>query len=255
MARTSFTNLMTRTAFREAAENNTVELYSSVENTTKVLVTGTITLDDTAFGKWHHCSGTSGDYSITLPTAVGNEGKMILFTGDADIAVLSKLVTIDGDGTEKINNALTLAITTKGYLTLIARVTSGVGSWDVVSFDQGMYYAFTVTWTGFTVDPAGSYLFKRGLGFVDLSFYTVTPGTGTGTTVTFLLPLGLTAKALQRLLMAFYVNNASNATVPGAIIIAADTNSVSCYTTVAAGAWTGSNNRSVTGSWRISTNE
>jgi len=255
MARTPFTNLMTRTAFREAAENNTIELYASIETTTKVLVTGTTTLDDSAFGKWHHCSGTSADYTITLPTAVGNEGKMILFAGDADIAVLSKLVTIDGSGTEKLNNALTLAITTKGYLTLIARVTAGVGSWDVISFDQGMYYAYALTWTGFTVDPVGTYLFKRGLGFVDLAFYTNTFGTGTGTTVTFTLPLSLTAQTNQRYLMPYFVNNAVAATVPGIIIVAANANAVSAYVTVAAGAWTGSNNRAVYGSWRINTNE
>lgn len=236
-------------------ENNFNETYSSIENITKVLVTGAGTLDATAFGKWHSCSGTSGDYTLVLPTAVGNEGKMIMFTGDPDVAVLSKLVTIDGDGTEKIGNSLTYAITTKGHLTLIARVTGGVGAWEIVSYDQGEFYAYTVTWTGFTVDPTGPFYYKRGIGYVDLAFYTTSPGTGTGTTVTFTLPLGLTAKMLQRLLTPYYTNNNVTATVPGAIIVAANGNAVSVYTSVAAGAWSGSNNRSVYGSWRIAINE
>ena len=99
MAQYKSANLANRATLRAGWENNFDELYSSVENVTKVLVTGTLAMDATAFGKWHSCSGTSGDYTITLPTAVGNEGKMIFFTGDPDIAVLSKLVTIDGDGT------------------------------------------------------------------------------------------------------------------------------------------------------------
>lgn len=255
MAQYQSANLANRATLRAGWENNFDELYSSVENITKVLVTGTLAMDATAFGKWHSCSGTSADYTITLPTAVGNEGKMIFFTGDPDIAVLSKLVTIDGDGTEKINNGLTLAITTKGHLTLIARVTGGVGAWEVVYFDQGAFYAYTPTWTGFTVDPLGPWLFKRGIGYVDLSFYNGTPGTGTGTTVTFTLPLGLTAQSNQRLLMPFFQNNATNGTVPGIIIVATNANVVSAYTTVAAGAWTGSNNRGIYGSWRINTNE
>lgn len=134
---------------------NTQELYDSVQLTNKVLVTGAVTLDDTAFGKVHVCSGTSADYTITLPTALGNEGKMICFKCDPDSTILSKVVTIDGNGTQKIGIDLTRALSTGGYLTIIARITSGVGHWDILALDQGAW----ITWPaaigspGFSANP------------------------------------------------------------------------------------------------------
>lgn len=231
-------------------------VQAALETVTKVLVTGTTILNSTAFGAWHVCSGTSADYTITLPTAVGNEGKMILFKGANDVTNLSKLVTIDADATEKINNSLTYAITTGGYLTIIARVTSGVGSWDIISFDQGAPYTWTPTWTGFSAGPTGTFTFKRGIRIVDISITGAT-GTGVGSdaSISFTLPLGLTGSQSQRLLLPFFINNNVGSTVPGCIILAIGNNTVACYTTVAAGAWAGANNRYITGTWRFFTNE
>lgn len=62
-------------------------------------VTGTINC-------MHVCSGTSADYTVTLPAAAGNAGNLIAFRM-APIASLSKLITLDGNASEKINDSLT----------------------------------------------------------------------------------------------------------------------------------------------------
>ena len=54
--------------------------------------------------RMHVCSGTTSDYTVTLPAASGNAGKLIGFrmaTG------LTKLITIDGNSTETIDGATT----------------------------------------------------------------------------------------------------------------------------------------------------
>lgn len=57
-------------------------------------------------GRMHHCTGTTSDYTVTLPPASGNTGKLIGFRmGSA--SGLTKLVTIDGDGTETIDGQTT----------------------------------------------------------------------------------------------------------------------------------------------------
>ena len=56
----------------------------------EVSVTTTTTL--TLFGRLHVCTGTSANYTVTLPAASGNAGKMI---GVRMASTLTKLVTID----------------------------------------------------------------------------------------------------------------------------------------------------------------
>jgi hypothetical protein len=68
-----------------------------------VSVTGTATLTSTAFGKMHVCSGTASNYTVTLPAVSGNTGKIIGFRMSTG---LTKLVTIEGDGSETIDGAL-----------------------------------------------------------------------------------------------------------------------------------------------------
>jgi len=64
-----------------------------------ITTTATATL-----GAMHVCSGTSADYTVTLPTAVGNAGKFMSFRMSN---ALSKLVTLDANGAETINDSLT----------------------------------------------------------------------------------------------------------------------------------------------------
>ncbi len=70
----------------------------------EIAITGAVTLTSAAWGKSYVCSGTSTDYTIVLPTAVGHAGERIsIRMADA----LTKLVTLDGNGSETLNLALT----------------------------------------------------------------------------------------------------------------------------------------------------
>jgi len=64
-----------------------------------VSVTTTATL---AISKHHVCSGTSADYTVTLPAVSGNAGKLL----SVEMAgALTKLVTLDGNASETIDGA------------------------------------------------------------------------------------------------------------------------------------------------------
>ncbi len=67
----------------------------------EVSVTTTATL---TIGRMHVCSGTSADYTVTLPAASGNAGKLI---GVRMATGLTKLVTVDGNASETIDGATT----------------------------------------------------------------------------------------------------------------------------------------------------
>lgn len=69
-----------------------------------VSVTGATTLTSSAFGRMHHCTGTSADYPVTLPPVSGNSGKYIGFIMAAG---LTRFVTLDGNASETIDGALT----------------------------------------------------------------------------------------------------------------------------------------------------
>jgi hypothetical protein len=58
----------------------------------EVAVTTTTTLTSGAFGKMHVCTGTTADYTVTLPAPTGNAGKII---GIRMSNALTKLVTVD----------------------------------------------------------------------------------------------------------------------------------------------------------------
>jgi hypothetical protein len=70
----------------------------------EVSVTAATTLTGTAFGRMHVCSGTSADYTVGLPAASGNTGKII---GLRMAVGLTKLVTIDANASELIDGSLT----------------------------------------------------------------------------------------------------------------------------------------------------
>lgn len=68
---------------------------------TEISVTGTATA---TLGRMHVCSGTSADYTVTLPTAASQSGKVIGFRMSS---ALTRFVTIDGNASETIDGALT----------------------------------------------------------------------------------------------------------------------------------------------------
>lgn len=70
-------------------------------------ITTTTSLTAADLGKIFVVSGTTSNYTITLPTATGNGGKSITFEFDITSA-LSKLITISGfGGTETLDNRTT----------------------------------------------------------------------------------------------------------------------------------------------------
>lgn len=76
---------------------------AGVFGSSAIAVTGATTA---TAGSMHECSGTSADYTVTLPAASGNSGKMLGFRmGSA--SALTKLVTLDGNASETIDGALT----------------------------------------------------------------------------------------------------------------------------------------------------
>lgn len=73
----------------------------------EVSVTAATTLTSTAFGKMHVCSGTSANYTVDLPAASGNAGKVIGFRMSS---ALTKLVTIDPNASELVDTDTTVIL-------------------------------------------------------------------------------------------------------------------------------------------------
>ncbi len=70
----------------------------------EVAISGAISLDASAFGRMHVCGGTTADYTVTLPPVAGNAGKVL---GVRIAGACTKLVTLDGAGSEAIDGAAT----------------------------------------------------------------------------------------------------------------------------------------------------
>jgi hypothetical protein len=71
--------------------------------TSEIAVTGatTATID-----RWHRCTGTSANYTLTLPAASGNTNHFIgIIMGST--STLTRLVTVDGNASETIDGSLT----------------------------------------------------------------------------------------------------------------------------------------------------
>jgi hypothetical protein len=217
-----------------------------------VLVTGATVLDSTAFGKLHDCSGTSADYTITLPSAVGNEGKSICIKGNPLLASFDKVVTIDGDGTEKLDDISSIAISTGGYIILVAREIAGVGHWDIVAFDQGAYITWAPTFTGYSVNPTYDVCkYKRDVKTMHFSMRASAHGTSNATTLTFTLPPGIVPAFVQRLYVPIILNNGVQTSTGGGITLIADDNVAQVFLTVTGTGWTASNGKSFSGNFTI----
>lgn len=78
----------------------------------EISITGAATA---TIGRMHVCSGTTADYTVTLPPVAGNAGKSLSLRMAAG---LTKLVTIDGNGAETIDGAATRIMWTNEVATL-----------------------------------------------------------------------------------------------------------------------------------------
>ncbi len=65
-----------------------------------ISVTGAVTA---TIGRMHVCTGTSANYTVTLPTAVGVTGRSLGFVFGPTATLLSKFVILSGNGGEKMN--------------------------------------------------------------------------------------------------------------------------------------------------------
>jgi len=67
----------------------------------EISITGTATA---VIGRMHVCTGTSSNYTVTLPPVSGNAGKYIEFRMSSALTVL---ITLDGNSSETIDGSLT----------------------------------------------------------------------------------------------------------------------------------------------------
>lgn len=79
-----------------------VNKYLGLSVTSEVSITGATTLTPAAFGKMHVCTETTADYTVGLPAAAGNAGKLL---GIRIANACTKLVTLDGNASELIDGA------------------------------------------------------------------------------------------------------------------------------------------------------
>ena len=71
---------------------------------TNIAITGAYTMGSNSFGNLHFCSGTTANYSLILPAVSGNTGKLVTIQMSN---TLTKIVTVDGNGSEMIDGSLT----------------------------------------------------------------------------------------------------------------------------------------------------
>jgi microcystin-dependent protein len=86
-------------------------------------VNSAVALSTLAFGQWHWITGTSTNYTITLPTAVGNTGKSIGFRV-MGVSAASKIYTLAASNAEMIDGATTIPLVASTALVIMS---DGVG--------------------------------------------------------------------------------------------------------------------------------
>lgn len=96
----------------------------------EVAVTGTTILTSSAFGKYHVCSGTAANYTVTLPDATGQTGKLIAFRMSG---ALTKLVTLATTGGQTIDGATDGATTRVMWACETAVLESDGANWVKLS--------------------------------------------------------------------------------------------------------------------------
>lgn len=231
MAQQTLTDGMNRGAFRGAINDNFTENYTTLAAITTVSVTGAISLDATAYGKLHRCSGTSADYTVDLPTAVGHIGETIAFKG---LPALTKVVTIDGLTTETIDGELTRQIGADGVIVVCSNGTN----WEVVH-EVGSWIPFTGhNTTGFSAAPTVAAKFFRVGKSVVYEYFCVGFGTSNATTYTVTAPFP--AKAAKDELC--YIANSGTIAV-GRYNMTAASATITLFSTLAGNAFTASGNK------------
>jgi hypothetical protein len=194
-------------------------------------ITAATTLTGSDFGKTFLLTGTSADYTVDLPTASGNTGRSIAFKGSS---ALTKIVTIDPNGSEVIDGLSTRLIGASGMFVLISNGTS----WDVYN-EIPSNIPWVPTVVGSSASVANCYYTLQGK---RLYINVIISGTGSGTALTFSMPPnmvpGISAQAPVRA-----SNNATGVFGFADIIIGNST--VICYASPSGGAWSGAGTRGI----------
>lgn len=109
-------------------------------------ITGTAS--PTTFDTLYVCTGTSANYTVTLPAVSGNAKKLMAFRG-GDSTALTKVVTIDADGTEKIGSRSSIALLWDEQIILQCDGTR----WNILSHVHAAWQSFTPSIKGASSDP------------------------------------------------------------------------------------------------------
>lgn len=214
---------------------NFVELYAAIDAAAPTSITGAISLDATAFGKIHLCSGTSADYAVDLPTAVGNSGRSLILKG---IGALTKVVTIQGVSGQLIDGESTRKFSSEGSFTLIS---DGTG-WHILN-EVGSWIPYTPVVTGFSADP--TYIrtdYWRVGKLCTVRIVGSASGTSNATTKTITVPFN--AAEISHGTCTVVINGGTVATTPGVCATRASSATMDVYRNSDLGTttWTASGN-------------
>jgi hypothetical protein len=139
--------------------------------------------------KWYTC--TSGAYTIDLPTAVGNAGKIIVISCNCSSTVT---LALDGSGAETVGGKTTLALVVGDRIELISNGTNV----EILSFTHGDWISFSGAITGTTNPTLGGtrtelYSWKRQGQDMLLNLLYVQGSAGSGGTGPWRITLPLSA--------------------------------------------------------------
>lgn len=211
----------------------------ALEALTIVSITGVTSLTSTAFGNFPHiCTGTTTDYTVDLPTAVGNSGGVVTIKGSSS---LTKVVTIQGVSGQLIDGESDRKLSTCGLLVLM----SDGANWVVVN-EVGSWIPYTPIWSGFAVDPTitRADYFRQGK---TCTARVLINGSGTSNATTFTVTIPFTCAEVTYANTILVVNGGTLQTTPGLAATRVGQNTVDMYrTNDITTTWTNTGNKRAT---------
>lgn len=201
---------------------------------TIVSIAGAISLSATAFGKIHICTGTSANYQIDLPTAVGNTGKSLILKGSG---LLTKDITVQGVSGQLIDGEALRRFSTNGSFTLMSDGTN----WMMVN-EVGSWVAYTPTFGGFSVDPTIGRADYFRIGKICTARVMIS-GSGTSNNTIYTVTLPFNSAEVTRGTVTLIVNAGGVQAGPGLAQARLGQNTVDMFRDSSAGTWGGANTK------------
>lgn len=213
----------------------TTEFVQDALNANIVSITGATSLDATAYGKVHVCTGTSSNYTVDLPTAVGNSGRGLVIKG---ANTLTRTVTVAGSSGQTIDGESSRQLSTSGMMNFM----SDGSNWVVVA-EAGSWVPYTPVLGGFSADPTISKAAYFRVGkMVIVHFFTSSNGTSSAATKTITVPFNSKAAVPGGLLLANTNNGVIATGNPGLATMRLSSTTVDIFRDFAATNWTASGN-------------